>query len=89
MSPPQTIPAIDSGEFFLKRGFEFGIAGSSKTRPINRRFNAFAVGGAEPDFDREPGFANQWVFFQLEAFGQFDLDFRGLGSPSFPVAGSE
>lgn len=69
----------EGGEFFLELGFEFGVGEVAEGGPVEGGLEAFAVGGAEPEFDGEFAFADVRVFFDGEAFLDFDLGFRGVG----------
>ena len=68
------------GELFLQGGFEFGIGGGFEGGPVQRGFEALAVGGAEPKLDRQAPFADARMFLQPEDFVQFHVRFRGVGA---------
>jgi len=60
----------------LQSGFDFGIAVCLENGPVAGRFQPFAIGGAEPELDRQPAFAYLRVLLESKTLLKLDLPFR-------------
>ena len=65
--------------FLLEHLPESRVAAGLERGPIECRFQAFAIGGAKPEFYRQPAFADARVLSEGEAVVEFDLQFGRCG----------